>query len=119
MLLCIFLKQTKGVFYNMGYDDDECVYCYQTDGGNNTDCSVRYVCAVCADRLIQMDGSTMRYKRGWVTFLEEGICTGEGDICHLCNKTRHMLFRAPCCDDHEGAFEDVKDYYFSENDDSE
>lgn len=94
----------------MGYDNDECVYCYALDSGNNPNCSEHFVCAVCADRLIQMGGSTARFKWGWVEFLKDGDLSEEGAVCHLCLRTRHMLFRAPCCNVHEAKFEDAEDY---------
>ncbi len=101
----------------MGYDDDECIYCYSQEGGNNP-CEGNNVCGICVDLLLKDRDYSSRFYNGFVTHLGDNYGTGSSTKCHLCCRTRHLIFNSPCCDSHKGAFEFKEDYESEFSDES-
>lgn len=80
----------------MGYDDDECVFCYCNKGGNNSDCSENTICLGCMDVIVG-DWATYRLKDGLKNFLS---VSNTPEICRMCNKDVYIYFEAPICEKH-------------------
>ena len=79
----------------MGYDNDECVWCYMNGGGNNSDCDTHIVCLVCMNEMTEDGGCSSRFTSGLKSFLESGV-----GKCHLCNRECCVWFEAPLCSEH-------------------
>jgi hypothetical protein len=80
----------------MGYDNDECVFCYCNGGGNESDCSKNIICLTCMEEIVD-DWTTYRLKAGLKEFLN---ISDTPEICRMCNKDAYLYFEAPICEEH-------------------
>ena len=91
----------------MGYDDDECVVCYQRGWGNET-AGCKDICLCCMGKLMEESKPTQRVKNGLTRHLDESSLYEEQE-CFLCKKMVNMTFSSPCCGDHKRMYCDDDD----------
>jgi hypothetical protein len=85
----------------MGYDDDECLFCYVVHDSNNGGQDRRGVCFGCLDRMTSDGRFTERCS---VAFRESLICIDFH--CPLCGEEKNGGIEVPLCDhQHDGVYE--------------
>lgn len=79
----------------MGYGNCECVGCYLLGFGNNGDCEMRDVCAVCVESFYDRGA----HSRAGRVASECTMNPGYGD-CYKCSQDRIFTYNLGLCDEH-------------------
>jgi hypothetical protein len=85
----------------MGYDDDECLYCYVLDKDNCEAKGKKGVCFRCLDRMTEEGSLSDRCR---AAFENSRVCINF--VCHLCGERKNGGIEIPLCRAHARVYKE-------------